>query len=302
MARTTGSAGRGVRPERRPVELARVLPLAAACLMPVVVAGLYALARGGAGPPDAGASPEVALRQGDVVLTGLSMVGGAEGGASSSLHADAVRIGKRTSLGGLLVYHDLRDLFVSGAALRLRPAAPDPEAAPPPFDLLGALSQQLGPILGAARPRGAAGGGREGLGLSRVRFDGLSVVAELGDGRILSIAARRARIDPRFETLALRESVTITDAEGVERRAAEAVWSREFAGIYFPEGYWIRDRRREGEAFFGVSDDGRLARRRPIPRVAYRDEIEEMEARIGAAVLGDALPGLRAALGIPPSP
>jgi hypothetical protein len=80
--------------------------------------------------------------------------------------------------------------------------------------------------------------------------------------------------------------------------ATEGLWSRKFAGIYLPGGHWIQDRYREGEAFFVVSGDGTLASRRPIPSIAYRDEIEEMEARIGAKVLGDSFPGLRAALGI----
>jgi hypothetical protein len=233
------------------------------------------------------------------VFTGLSIVGGGEGGGFPSLVADGVRIGKRTSLGGLLVYHDLRDLFVSGAVVRLRPALPDPDGAATSFNLLAELSRHLDPILGAGKRDVAAGRGREGIGLSRVRFEDLSITAELGNRRTLSIVASQARSDPKFESLAFHQSVTITDAEGTELRAVEAVWSRKFAGIYLPGGHWIQDRHSAGEAFFVVSSDGILASRRPIPSIAYRDEIEEMETRIGAKVLGDSLPVLRAALGIP---
>jgi hypothetical protein len=247
---------------------------------------------------EATASHGVPLRRGDLVFTGLSIVGDGEGGGSSSLVADRVHVGKRTSLGGLLVYHDLEDLFVSRAVVRLRPGLPGPDGAATSFNLLAELSRHLDPILGAGDVEVETGRGRQGVGLSRIRFEGLSITAELGNRRTLSIVARQARTDPKFENLAFHRSVTITDAEGIELRAVEAVWSRKFAGIYLPGGHWIQDRYREGEAFFVVSGDGTLASRRPIPSIAYRDEIEEMEARIGAKVLGDSFPGLRAALGI----
>jgi hypothetical protein len=236
----------------------------------------------------------------DLVFEGLSIV--EEERSAPSLVADRVRFAKRRSLGGLFVYHDLKDLLVSGAVVRLRPGSSDPDRGATPFDLLAELSTRFDAILPAGTSNVVARRDREDKVLSRVRFDGLSIVAEFANRRTLSIVAGRARADPEFESLAFDGPVTITDGVGRELRAVEAVWSREFAGIYLPGGHWIQDRYEAGEAFFVVSSDGILASRLPVPSIAYHDEIEEMEAEIVGKVFGDVPPALKAVLGIVSDP
>jgi hypothetical protein len=215
-----------------------------------------------------------------------------------SFVADDVRLVKRRSLNGLFVYHNLKDLLVSGAVVRLRLAAPDPDRATTSLNLLEELSTQLIPVLPAGEGKGWDGAEHRGSVLTRVRFTELSVVAELASGRTFSIVASQARADPKFETLVFNGPVTITDTEGSELRGIEGAWSREWNGIYLPRGHSIQGRYQAGEAFFGVSGAGTLAGRLRIPSIATHDEVEEMEAEFVAMVFGDLPLPLRAALGI----
>jgi hypothetical protein len=215
------------------------------------------------------------------------------GSNAPSFVADDVRLARRRSLNGLFVYHNLKDLLVSGAVVRLRLAAPDPGRATS-FNLLEELSAQLIPVLPAGEGKGWDGPEHRGSVLTRVRFTELSVVAELANGRTFSIVASQARADPKFETLVFNGSVTITDTEGSELRGVEGAWSREWNGIYLPRGHSIKGRYQAGEAFFGLSGAGTLASRLPIPSIATHDEVEEMEAEFVAMVFGDLPLPLRA--------
>ena len=114
----------------------------------------------------------------------------------------------------------------------------------------------------------------------------------------MSINADGAWANPNFDNLVFEGAVRVTDSEGKTLRTHEAIWSREFAGIYLPAGYSFQNDRRTEETFFVTSLDGILTERSSTPSIEYQDPIDEVEARILAKVSAEAPLLVRAALGM----
>lgn len=237
------------------------------------------------GTPDARPLRE-GIPRGDVEIQGLSVLGDGDGDPRFSFSAGALRLQKRRVKGGLLVYQNLKELVVSGAAVTFR-VRPDGTATP--SVLLDELSAQLASMAGSAdEDPGEADVGSSRL--TRVVFDRLAMELHLANGKTLSLQGSQVSANVDLEYLVFDGPVVLTDAEGVELYATEGLWSRARDGIHLPVGYTFQGEKRVEAAFFGFTPDGRLEEQRPAPAIAYEDELAELDDEIYTRVFEEILP------------
>lgn len=268
----------------------------------VMLAALAALAACGAPGPErkAGAAlPWAPLAVGDLELSGLSVSGDGFGEPRLLLAVERAITERRKTANGVFVYQNLDDLRLSGVSVELHGRQPSADA--PPFDLLGALADEVAELHGRRRTLSRRSE-VESRVVSRVFFDALTIRIRLAPGRVVSIQAGRARADAAFRALVLGGGVTVTDAGGATLRAQSALWPRDPPGVSVPAGHRLAGAARDRDAFYAIDATGRLAERQPPPQLSVRDPVQEMEERwlggVQESLLGVVLgvgPGLGAA-------
>jgi len=249
----------------------------AAALIALVVLGACERPRlEGAGAE--GPSSERPRLPGDLRFGGISVVGDEVGKPRFSLVADSVRYQHRMTQNGLFTYQNLTELHLSGVRAELYPPQPASEEAGT-IDLLGALSLWMGPI--AETDGGPAKTPEiESRVLSRTLFERISIRIHVGDRGVVAIEADRGRGTVDLEALLFHGRVVVVDTAGRTLRAPRAIWSDGPAGVYLPEGHELDGETARDDAFFAIDRRGELVGRDPIPEVAYRDRLVELEDRI----------------------
>jgi hypothetical protein len=113
--------------------------------------------------------------------------------------------------------------------------------------------------------------------LSRVIFDGLSMIIVLPDKKQFSIQADIAIVPTDFRHLVFTGNVRMESGTGQIIAASQAVWSCKDGGFFFPNGHILENRQDNDPAFYNVMLTGALTRRNPTLFVDYADPLETKE-------------------------
>ncbi len=202
-----------------------------------------------------------------------------------SLSADKIIHRKRASR--FFVYQNLKEIFISGARIDIvmnnNDSANDNIAIPLNNigDILKSLGKSQTPVEEYLR-------GTTDINLdllTRILFRDIAVNVHLFDGGRISISADSARINFDSENIILEDHVHVADSANNKLLSSMAVWSKEFNGVYLPEGYRLQNEYRKEKAFFAVDGRGEFSKVNDLPDIKYADFIEE-----GEKVLYDKLP------------
>lgn len=135
--------------------------------------------------------------------------------------------------------------------------------------------------------------------LSRIIFEKVSINIHYSDKKKVSVAAENAAVHFDSQNIVFTGSVKITDPLSRKLHASKAVWSKQFNGIYFPEGYVLQNDYYKNKSFYSMSKDGNLVMLLNIPRIDYRDRLEEAENTFYAKLLKKIPPYVKIMLGLP---
>lgn len=120
--------------------------------------------------------------------------------------------------------------------------------------------------------------------LTRILVDDLSVNIHLPNRKKISLSGKNARLDVDFENIVLEGPANITASDGEELTASEAVWSKRFNGIYLPKGYKLQGNYLKNQAFFILDKESRFSKVSRVPRINYKDLIEDKEEAFYASL------------------
>jgi hypothetical protein len=113
--------------------------------------------------------------------------------------------------------------------------------------------------------------------LSRLVLDNLIINIYLSPFRKISLNAKSASINPDLTNLILKENVLIYSSDGREFRTSQAIWNKKYNGVYFPEGYFSKDKKTEGKYFYNIAENGDFLKAPYVPDIEYIDFFEENE-------------------------
>jgi hypothetical protein len=113
--------------------------------------------------------------------------------------------------------------------------------------------------------------------LTRIFIEDLLFNIHLPSGRMFSISAKVARINPDYENIVLGGPVSIVSPYGKNLHTLEVVWSKKYNGFYFPSGYSLVNKEYKKRTFFTLNAKGKFSEVFPIPEINYTDIIEEKE-------------------------
>jgi hypothetical protein len=208
-----------------------------------------------------------------VALFGVSLNTWGKDCGSSSLSAKRLVVRHRTGGGGLLFYHDVKELLVEDAEITV------------PTDRGGGtkLSRVLEGMecLFASTPSGdpslpiAVGNGGSG----RIVFEGLSIRMVEREGAELLLSAQQGRLSFGPVTLVLDGRIEMRTPLGEELRSPRAAFSGDFEGIHLPTGYEVGGAR-FGKGALVVGAEGRLAPATGIAEIRLDDRLERTERQI----------------------
>ena len=235
--------------------------------------------------------------RGDFALHGLAVESDGDGTPLLSFRADEMRHRRRRTKEGLFTYQNLTEIELSNVVFEFEPRRRGSSAGVQLEELMDGLLERVAETAGLSDPDFSEKTDIHSIILTRVLFAGLSIEIRLSEGRKLSIVTAHARANADFRNLVFNGVTTVTDADGVKLRAREAIWSREPAGLYLPSGYVLGSDPRREEAFFVISSEGRLSKSPSLPRIEYRDEIEELDDLIYTKVVVE---GIGRFLGLAP--
>ncbi|MFZ3135887.1 MAG: hypothetical protein WA126_00680 [Thermodesulfovibrionales bacterium] len=135
--------------------------------------------------------------------------------------------------------------------------------------------------------------------LSRIIFEKVSINIHYSDKKKVSVAAENAAVHFDSQNIVFTGSVKITDPLSRKLHASKAVWSKQFNGIYFPEGYTFHNSQYRNKSFYAVSKDGDFSRLWDIPAIDYADYLDIAENKLYAQVMKKLPPYAKMMLGLP---
>jgi hypothetical protein len=113
--------------------------------------------------------------------------------------------------------------------------------------------------------------------LSRLLFEDLSINIYLTNNKKISICTKFARINSDFKNIVLEGLVKVIDSDGNELHASDVVWSKKFNGIYLPGRYMLNNKQYKGKAFYAMDTKGKFSKVLKTPNIEYADFIKERE-------------------------
>lgn len=194
-----------------------------------------------------------------------------------SLSADKVIHRKRISR--LFVYQNLKEIYISGVKVDIylyNNESSRHKNIVLPVDDIGGTFASLGK---PPTPIEDYLSGNADINLdllTRLLIEDLSINIHLPHDKKVSLSAKYARINIDLENMVLEEARVIA-LNGKELAAPQAVWSKRFNGIYFPEGYTLQNEQRKGKTFFVINREGELIKSLKVPEIEYKDILEDRE-------------------------
>jgi hypothetical protein len=223
-------------------------------------------------------------------LTGVSLIGaaGQSDEESHRLSAGTIVSRKRTGRGGLLVYHDFKEILASDVEIVIQLSADD---KPLLSGVLDGTNSVFSPE-NLGRPVDEVSSDN-GLYLTRAVFQNFSIKLQASGQTAFALTSEIASLDFASNILVLEGQVTIITSQNEEIHSSQAVFSSEFDGVLLPMGYAVGDEHFSGRAF--LIDDGRgvLSAAAHVPDIDYADAVQKMEKALLAHVLEIAPPELR---------
>lgn len=124
--------------------------------------------------------------------------------------------------------------------------------------------------------------------LIRMVIENLAAVMRLQSGAKVILSADRAIIYLGGHKVAFQGNFSLTSADGEYLNAPEAMWLRDWKGIYFPKGYQItakRGNQEGGPNFLVIDEAGRLVASSRYPTIEPKPtDFENIEKTIDALV------------------
>jgi hypothetical protein len=180
----------------------------------------------------------------------------------------------RTGGGGLLFYHDVKELVAEEAEITVRTHAGGATRFSRVLEGVSSLFASTAsgdPSL----PIAVGSGGAHG----RVLFEGLAIrMIERGGGELL-LSAKRGRLSFAPDTLVLDGRIEMRTPVGEELRSSRAAFSAGFEGIHLPAGYAIGGTPFAKGALV-VGAEGRLAPAADVAAVRLDDRLERTERQL----------------------
>lgn len=245
----------------------------------------------------ASASPQARQKFNNFILGDLSIVEKEGDNIIFTIAAGQVVHRKRTS--ELFVFQNLKELYMSGVRIDIysRPAG----QASGGGGLYIPLKEMGQGFMSLGKPATAPEDYLEGRAradldlLTRLLIEDLEIDIHL-PGKPVSIRAQKARLNTDFRNLVLDGPVRLRTAGGLSLSASGAVWSQEFNGIYFPNGYIMGGEFCWQKAFFTIDSGGVLRKSDRVPGLEYGDLIDQREEELLDQVKKK-IPALRFVLG-----
>lgn len=199
-----------------------------------------------------------------------------------SLFADKVIHRKRASK--LFVYQNLKELYMSGVKIDIyhynSASTGKEKKVVIPVDDIGSVRMSLGKPTTTMEEYLAGNTDIDLDLLTRILVADLSINIYLPYNKKVSITSKSGRVDANFENIIFGGLVKVTASDGKELYAPQAIWSKKFNGMYFPEGYTIRNNYQRGKAFFTLNREGKFLWVSRISEIDYTDPIEEKETAL----------------------
>jgi hypothetical protein len=212
-------------------------------------------------------------------------------GAELRLTADRISVRRRSGARGLLVYHDLREIFAAGVGLVGRIGST-------PGTLLSQVVASTKRLLPLESPHGAsARSSLDDLRSPRVLFADFSIDLARGDGEGIRLKASSGSLNSGSHILVV-DGVTMLMPGNELLRAPRAVFSDALDGVLLPLGYDSAGQHVQPVAFLVLDAAGRLSTAPRVPEVDYVDFIEASEQRVLAHLLERAPPALQPMLAL----
>lgn len=137
--------------------------------------------------------------------------------------------------------------------------------------------------------------------LSRMIFEDISINIYLSENKRISITSINATINADLENIVFAGDVKITDSNNRYFCSSKAVWSQKYKGIYFPEGYVIKNREYKNKALYSINEQGEFLKGLSALTIQYLDLIEKNENEINAKLFKKLPPQVKLMLGLQPS-
>ena len=192
-------------------------------------------------------------------------------GRGSSLSAKRLVVRRRTGGGGLLVYHDVRELVAEDAAITVSTSA----SGEVPLSRVLEGVKHLFASDHSGEPLLRVTSGNQRIG-GRVVFEGLTIQVVRSEQTELRLAAKRGRFSFDSDTLLLDGQVVMTTALGEEVRSPRAAFSGDFQGVHLPLGYELGGERYASGALV-VGDGGWLVPAADVPKLRAHDHLDRPE-------------------------
>jgi hypothetical protein len=137
--------------------------------------------------------------------------------------------------------------------------------------------------------------------LSRMIFDDLSINIYLSKEKRISIHSTNASINANLENIVFAGDVNIVDSNNRLFISPKAVLSNKYWGIYFPEGYVVKNRAHKKRAFYAINQQGNFLKTLNMLTIQYLDLIDKSENDYYPKLLEKLPPQVKLMLGLPPS-
>jgi len=215
-----------------------------------------------------------------------------DGGVASRLVADRIGVRRRTGVRGLVVYHDLREIFATGVELDRSIKAPDRSL----LAHVVSTTKRLIPLQ-ADRNRSAVGTWENALTNLRVAFTDLTIRLAGPGGASVGIKAAHGTLNAGSHVLVL-EGTVVSMARGEPLHAPRAVFSDALDGVLLPLGYDSGQNQVRHAVFLVLDEAGRPVAAPRVPDLDYADVVDENEKLVLAHLLEHAPPTLQPMLAL----
>jgi len=204
-----------------------------------------------------------------------------------SLTAD--KVFKRKRITKFFVYQNLKEICISGSRIDIYPynkkSLTKSSNVLIPVDEIGRSITSMGKPSTPVEDYLAGNADIDLDLLSRLLFEKLILTVHISPQKKISISAARAKVNSDLQNIVFEGGIKVVGSDGTVINTDEAVWSRQYEGMYIPGSYnsgGIMHSR--GKSFFSINSEGELVEVPSVPVIAYRDPLEEREKDFYATI------------------
>ncbi|HXK23224.1 MAG TPA: hypothetical protein VMS55_11170 [Myxococcota bacterium] len=190
--------------------------------------------------------------------------------AQGHLSADRIVVRRRTAARGLLVYHDLKEIYAAGVDL----ATPVESSEGSLLLHVVASVRELLPLK-EFRAESPAGAAARPFATPRVVFADLAIRLTRSRGEAIYLRAASGRLNSGAETLVLDRAEISMGSDALQ--APRAVLSDRLDGVLLPLGYERGAEQAHAGLFLVLDDSGRFATAPRVPEFDYADAVDKTE-------------------------